>query len=504
MRTFLKNFSSLMVGNIFQLAVGFVFSLVLVQKLSADQFGFQSTIVAFANAVMSLSYMDVFNIGLREFARHPDDQLQVYRTLLSYHLVLSVIVGGTSALVPLLLNSFPGPQFVVFLLGMFTLVTSYAPIAPTEALLITRGKIGRVVVLQSTYAALVTILGIAILLTGGGVAQIYVALSLLSVIMIIVYLLVLRQVLPGGLKLIIDPKAWKFYLKEGLPGGLSGFFVLMARSIGTFLMYTYLSHAGAIFQPSLFSKIGAFGSYTFVSHAEASYLGIAYMLLSALLSVCWVPFAVSILPVLARLFVRAAQDMTWLGSRSLTWMLAATLPIALGTMLLAPGIVGVLGADKLPAAPTLRIFIWVLPLTVISEIGYRILLVSRQQRFYLAAAALGAALNVILCVVLIPLYGVLGAALATVIGVGVIALCCLWKLRNWLLPHIRPADTLRLAAGLVGMTLAVQATDGLSVFVRIGAGGLVYGAIVFGMGLFNLNDWHTARKLMAVDATPQS
>jgi O-antigen/teichoic acid export membrane protein len=472
--------------------------------LSADQFGFQSAIVAFANAVMSLSYMDVFNIGLREFARHPEDQLHVYRTLLSYELSLAVVIAVGAALVPLLLNSFPGPQFIVFVLGLFTLVTSYAPIAPTEALLITQGKMGRVVILQSTYAALATVFGIAILVLGGGVAQIYVALSLVSVFMIVVYMLVLQQALPGGLRFMVDWRTWKFYLQEGLPGGLSGFFVLMARSIGTFLMYTYLSHGGALFQSSLFANVSAFGSYTFFSHAEASYLGIAYMLLSALISVCWVPFSVSILPVLARLFVRHEQGMTWLGSRSLTWMLAATLPIALGTMLLAPGIVGVLGADKVPAAPTLRIFIWVLPLTVISEIGYRILLVSRQQRFYLVAAALGAALNVILCAVLIPIYGVLGAALASVIGVGMIAICVLWRLRDWLLPHIRPADALRLGAGLVGMTLAVQFTNGLSVFIRIGAGGLVYAAIVFGVGLFNVSDWHTARKLMAVDATSQS
>src|SRR5579859_1481846 len=98
MRTFLKNFSSLMVGNIFQLALGFVFSLVLVQKLSADQFGFQSAIVAYANAIMSLSYMDVFNIGLREFARRPHDRVHIYRTLLSYQITLSIAVCGISTL----------------------------------------------------------------------------------------------------------------------------------------------------------------------------------------------------------------------------------------------------------------------------------------------------------------------------------------------------------------------------------------------------------------------
>lgn len=473
MRLFVRNLASLMAGNLFQLVVTFVFSLVLVQKLSPSEYGFQFAIVAFANTIMSLAYMNLFNVASRELTAKPaEEQTRVYNNILSLHLVLSLVVCILAAGVALLLGSFPGVQFPIFLLGIFTLVLSYAPVAPTESFMIVRGQMWRMAILQSLYALAACVLGVSILLSGGGVGEIYVALSLLSILEIALYLREAWRLVPGGPRLNLRVREWLYYFREGLPGGFGAFFFLSSRSIGVYLVYTY------------------------ISPESAGYLGLCAIMVQGVNLIVWVPYAVSILPVLRQLHLDSETQLKWLSSRSITWLLAASLPIAVGGMLLTPEILSILGPDKVAAVSSLRIFIWVLPLTVVAEFINTVLLVTMRQRMYLIGTAIGALVNLGLCYALIPQHGADGAAFAAVISVGTIALLCGWAARSLILSQIRVADVLRLTIALVGMVLAVQASAGALVFVRIGIGGLVYGALTLALGLFSLGDWHTARTLL--------
>src|SRR5260221_952127 len=136
MRLFVRNLASLMAGNLFQLVVTFVFSLVLVQKLSPSEYGFQFAIVAFANTIMSLAYMNLFNVASRELTAKPaEEQTRVYNNILSLHLVLSLVVCILAAGGGFLFGGFPRGPFPIFFLGIFLLVLSYSPPGPTQSLL---------------------------------------------------------------------------------------------------------------------------------------------------------------------------------------------------------------------------------------------------------------------------------------------------------------------------------------------------------------------------------
>src|SRR5258708_24304929 len=170
MRAFLSSLLSVLAGNVYTLVVGFVFSYVLVQKLSDAEFGLQSAIVAFTMIVMSLAYLGLFNVISRELTgRTPEQQHEIYNSLFSLMVVLSATACTLAAIAAWLLNSFPGPQYIVFLLALFTLVLSYAPPAPTDAFLIVRGDTLRMAILQSTYATWICFARVMILLLGGGV-----------------------------------------------------------------------------------------------------------------------------------------------------------------------------------------------------------------------------------------------------------------------------------------------------------------------------------------------
>jgi len=230
-----------MAGNAFKLVVNFVFSLVLVARLNSAQLGLQGAIVSFANIVMALAFMGLFSISQRELTnRSPVKQQEIYRSIYSLSIVLSIVVCTGAAIVAWVLHSFPGEQFLILLLGMFTLIASYAPVIPTEALMVVRGEGWRAAFIESTIALIASIVGVIILLNGGSVGALYVAFSLLSVVEITWYAISARRYIEGGPRFVYRPKEWKYYLSQGMPSGLGTFFYVITGSAGIYLVYTFI------------------------------------------------------------------------------------------------------------------------------------------------------------------------------------------------------------------------------------------------------------------------
>jgi O-antigen/teichoic acid export membrane protein len=473
MRAFLANVASLLMGNLFTQAVGIVFSLVMVQRMSNGDYALQSAVIAFTSIMMGLADLGLYDVATRELAGLDGDaQKAAYSTLLSLELALSASICLLGAVIAWLLNSFPGDQYGIFVLGLFTLVFSYAPIVPTEALMATRGRVRQIAIFQSIYAFCAALFGTLILLSGGGVAPLYIMLSVLSLALIVLYFREMHYLIPGSIRFTINVPDWKRYLGQSIPTGLGSALQMSAMRLGTYL------------------------SYTFANKADTSYLGVSYLIVVGVTSLVWVPYAINITPIMVRLYSRSREQLIWLSGRSMVLLLAVTLPTALGTTLLAPEILAIVSPNQMGAVPTLRIFIWVLPVVVWASFLYRLLLIMDRSRLYMVIAALGAAISLVCCVLLIPGYGSSGAALSAVIGMAVIALLQAWVLRIWILPGVRLLDGLRVMAALSGMALIVVATPDLWVFVRIVFGALTYGAILLLTGIISSSDRQTTTLLL--------
>jgi O-antigen/teichoic acid export membrane protein len=142
----------------------------------------------------------------------------------------------------------------------------------------------------------------------------------------------------------------------------------------------------------------------------------------------------------------------------------------------------------------------VLPLDTLQGILYRILLVQGRQRRYLIAATAAAVANVILCILLIPAFGVLGAAGSAVGSMLVLVSVSAWSLRRWLAPELRWLDPIRLFLALGGMAAAVLLTPTVPLLFRIALGGIVYAILTLALRLLTLQDWRTTRQLMHIEA----
>jgi O-antigen/teichoic acid export membrane protein len=115
-------------------------------------------------------------------------------------------------------------------------------------------------------------------------------------------------------------------------------------------------------------------------------------------------------------------------SRGLMWV---ALPIAVGATMTAGTIVAVVfGSAYAPSAPALAILIWSC-VTVSANVPFAVLMLARSQdRLYMGVTVLGAFINVLLNLIVIPRFGMLGAAVTTLISEVTVLAFILWYTRD--------------------------------------------------------------------------
>lgn len=145
-----------------------------------------------------------------------------------------------------------------------------------------------------------------------------------------------------------------------------------------------------------------------------------YAAAQKLIQLLYVPpalLATSIFPIMSRLAARGGEGAKALLEKSLALSIAAAVPIAVMGMLLASPIIGVLfGEEYRPATLTFQILLLTIFIVYPSVIvGNAIFAYDRARSFvfFAAAAILG---NVAFNALLIPLWGIEGAAISTVLA----------------------------------------------------------------------------------------
>ena len=145
----------------------------------------------------------------------------------------------------------------------------------------------------------------------------------------------------------------------------------------------------------------------------AGWYAAAYMPLSLAINL-GLAYRMSLLPALARL-APTPERQHGLYHTALAQVFAIVSPAALAGMLLAPAAVAFLfGAEYRPAAPVLQILIWAIPLAQLREPAIAALVASRREDRLLQQNAVGTVVNLALNLTLIPRFGMMGAAVATV------------------------------------------------------------------------------------------
>jgi len=189
-----------------------------------------------------------------------------------------------------------------------------------------------------------------------------------------------------------DFPEWKRIMAEGWPITLSGAFIFIYNSLDTIIIsLTKGEHEVGLYQVSY--KI------TGTIFILATLINQAY------------------LPSLIHAIRKQDGSLEKIFGNSLKSIFFWSVPIAAGGMILGERIIQyVFGNDYLPGVPAFRILVWNCVIYFLSSAMTNLLYAARQQKKAVKIFFFGALANTVANIFMIPLYGIIGAALTTVLA----------------------------------------------------------------------------------------
>ena len=230
---------------------------------------------------------------------------------------------------------------------------------------------------------------IGVLLLGGGVQGLLVIKVILAFTRIFLYRRALERILPSGLSLDNNTRQ-----------EVSGY----ARNLAAIFFFD-----SVVWQRSEMLFL-----YLFRTRAEMAFYDISYMVVGMAMRIIPEKLTDILFPVFAGLEGRGDRNTTKdYHYRSTRLLFAISLPIATAIFIYAPLLITkVYGAEYVSAAGAIRIFCISAPLITIARATAYLLYAAGWHRFNVRLAGYAAAGNILLDVLLIPSFGIIGAAIA--------------------------------------------------------------------------------------------
>ncbi len=191
----------------------------------------------------------------------------------------------------------------------------------------------------------------------------------------------------------------------------------------------------------------------------------------------------AIYPLMARYHQAKSQNLAVLYEEVSRYLMVAILPMAAGVSLLAEPIISLIFDDSFgPAVPTLRWSIWAVVFGTLNVPSARLLIVDNRQREAAWITGLSMVTNVICNLLLIPLYGIVGAAIARLIASAVFAtLIYIYAQMLVLKKNLLPLFWRPLVATAL-MSLVVWQLQPFGLIAAILGGIISYTVIIFAIG----------------------
>lgn len=271
--------------------------------------------------------------------------------------------------------------------------------------------------------------------------------------------------------------------------GLHFRFTIQKNDVVRLLKYAWpFAIAGIVFKlngsvDSIMLKIG-------VSDEAAGVYGLAFKLTFALM-VLPGAFATSYYPAMSEYFKESREKMGPLFSRALQYMFLLSFPITAGTLVLGDTFVLRIWEDFGESVAPLMVFMVALPFLFANYPIGNLLNAANLQRRNTTQMLVALVVNIVLNVLLIPPYGVVGAAIAQLVS-SVVLIALGFPLAYRVAPFpLTPLlrRTLALAAAAVVMALVVWLLeDRVHLLICIVAGVLVYPVAVLAFGGVQLSE----------------
>jgi len=384
-----RNFSFLTIGKMLGDAFTFILFVVLSRAFGQAGIGQYSFAMAVTGFFVVFADFGLYNFSIKEISQRTDLPEEYYGRIFSLRLILAV---GVLALLLLLLPFFSVPRetkLIITLIGayqvMYTLVNGFA------AVFVARENMHLAGLLEASLRMVNALGGIAVVILGGSLV---IALSVLPTItfvyIFVAYGMVTKKY--GRPRLVIS---WS-YLTRTLRAAIPYALFIFLRQLSTRADIVFLG---------FFLGAAAAGTY------NAAYrLLFLLMLLSGLAGL-------TLFPVASKLYVHSRKELQALYHKSLNLMILIALPTASGLCLVAPDLINLIfGKAFAESAMVLRYLSWLVLLAFPKSIMGIFLTSCDRQVERTRGQWTAAWVNVLGNVVLIPIIGIKGAAIATLIS----------------------------------------------------------------------------------------
>jgi len=434
-RTIIRNTTFVTLGHIVLKALTFLFNVYVIRQLGDDRFGQYSIVLAFVGLFQIFFELGMSQYIMREIARDRSKAQSLFWNLVALRLLLAIlgVVGITLGAVVVGYS----PELI---LGVFVYTCGFllsAFLVPLTTVLTANERLDYVTGLTILGQLTFVVLGAIFLFSGWGFISLIAANLIAAPLQIGLAIWAIRHHHMVRPSMQIEPRTWPRLIRSSLPFGIISLALTVAFSIDTVML-------------SMYRPEHVIGWYN-----------VAYNLVFSLLFF-FRGFKEAIVPSLSRTYVNDPVYVERWYYRSVKFITILSLPIAVGGALTAfPLIRFLYTGEFLPSALALQILIWDVPLLVFTSFCGNMTTIIGEERAAARIYSFNAAANVILNLYAIPRFGLVGAALVTVVTDLIGALQFYFLLRR---KHL---------------------------FLLIALGSVVYGGLVLALRLLDDTEWAT-------------
>jgi len=446
-----KNTAVLVTANLISMVIGFFINIYMARYLSEDSFG-----MIFAAINLATLFTLFTDLGVSTFLTI---QLSRDREVLKPYLnnALSIKLGlAALAFLGIISVAFLTPHtgtklIVVFIIGLYIVLTAISQIF--QSIFQAAQAMEHIAITQLLNPVILLVGTIYVIASGMDVIA-FALLYLISGFIILAYnvamvVLFYHRPLPA-----FDTKLWKMLILGGLPLSLSAIFSFIYFRIDVQLIDFMLGDV-------------AVGNY-----------GAAFKVIDAVVCIPAM-YTMAILPVISYYYHKESPDLQVLLEKSLKYLLIMGVPISIGGVLCAEQIINLMYPGKFAeAVPVLQGLSLGMLIMFINYMGTTVLTATNLQKKFMVINGFSAVINILLNLLVIPVYGIAGSAYTMVLTQGVICVLTFYTLHKngYRLPDMASIAKITACGAIMG--IFVYLVGDWNIFLTIATAAIVYFVLI--------------------------
>jgi len=385
-----KNIGVLAISQVITSILGFFLLIYIARYLGEVGFGKYSFALSFTALFVIFSDIGISNLIVREIARNKELTNEYLTNISIIKFLLSFLAFG---FIVLTINLMEYPQdtiYVVYLFGIYTILTSFAQ--TFKSIFQAHERMEYTAVVMIIEKIILISLVFFVIFSGYGLIELGYAYVFVGIVDVLLsFSVVLIKIAKP--KPTINFPLWKTLIIGSIPFGLNALFGVLFFKIDTVML-------------SVFKDDAAVGIYN-----------AAYVPLLAITGIVSTMVISALYPVMSRYFVSSKESLETFTGLSSKYMAIIGFPIGIGCFVLADRFIALFYAgqysDSIIAFQILALFI---PIRLVSSITGTLLTSINRQSLRTVSVGLSALFNIVLNAAMIPYLSYIGASIATVLS----------------------------------------------------------------------------------------